>query len=199
MQLDYISLFSFVLVTTFTPGPNNISSASMGMLFGYKKTLKYLTGIATGFFIIMILCAYLASNILSVMPFAEPYLRCAGSIYILWLAIGTMRSTYVFGENNLVSNAFTKGFLLQLLNPKAIVYGLTIYSTFLSPVKNRIDFLTFFAAVFACTAFLATSTWAVFGSIIRERMKSDLFRKIINTLLSLLLVYTAIDLSGIFR
>jgi cysteine/O-acetylserine efflux protein len=31
-----------VLIASFTPGPSNISSASMGVLHGYKKTLNYL-------------------------------------------------------------------------------------------------------------------------------------------------------------
>ena len=39
---DLIPLISFVVVTTFTPGPNNISSASMGVLHGYRKTLNFL-------------------------------------------------------------------------------------------------------------------------------------------------------------
>ena len=42
--------FLFVMVTTFIPGPNNISSASIGVRYGYRETLKYLTGIAVGFF-----------------------------------------------------------------------------------------------------------------------------------------------------
>ena len=28
----------FVLVTTFTPGPGNIASAAMGMLYGYRRS-----------------------------------------------------------------------------------------------------------------------------------------------------------------
>jgi cysteine/O-acetylserine efflux protein len=50
---------SFVIVTTFTPGPNNISSASMAVMCGYKKTFNYLIGISSGFFVVMIACAYL--------------------------------------------------------------------------------------------------------------------------------------------
>ena len=36
MSIEMIPLISFVLVTTFSPGPNNISSASMGVLYGFR-------------------------------------------------------------------------------------------------------------------------------------------------------------------
>lgn len=46
LNIDFFATASFVLITAFTPGPNNISSASMGVLFGYHRTLAYLAGIA---------------------------------------------------------------------------------------------------------------------------------------------------------
>jgi cysteine/O-acetylserine efflux protein len=78
-----IPLISFVIVTTFTPGPNNISSASMGVLYGYKKTFNYLAGISAGFFVVMIACAYLSSTLLNIIPLAERYLRWLGAGYDL--------------------------------------------------------------------------------------------------------------------
>jgi len=197
MNIEIIPLISFVIVTTFTPGPNNISSASMGMLFGYKKTFNYLVGITSGFFVVMIACAYLSSALLTIIPVAEGYLRWVGAGYILWLAISLLRSNYSFSKSNGVMKAFTKGFILQLFNPKVAVYGLTLYSTFLAPISSRLDYLALLAAIFAFTAFVATSTWALCGVAIKNKLKNDSFRKIINMSLSLLLIYTAIELSGI--
>ena len=71
MNIDMIPLISFVIVTTFTPGPNNISSASMGVMYGYKKAFNYLVGIASGFFLVMIACAYLSSALLTFIPVKE--------------------------------------------------------------------------------------------------------------------------------
>lgn len=194
MNIDLIPLISFVIVTTFTPGPNNISSASMGVIYGYKKAFNYLVGIASGFFIVMIACAYLSSVLLTVIPLAERYLRWIGACYILWLAIGTLRSSYSFSETDQVAKAFTKGFILQLFNPKVAVYGLILYSTFLAPISNRLDYLSLSALVFAFTAFVATSTWALFGAAIKKKLKNSSFKKIVNISLSILLIYTAIEL-----
>lgn len=197
MNIDMIPLIYFVVITTFSPGPNNISSASMGISYGYKKTIHFLLGVTTGFFFVMLGCAYLSSTILSVMPASEKYLRWLGAVYIIWLAIGILRSGNSFQETKQPPKAFIKGFILQLFNPKVAVYGLALFSTFLAPVSNQTNLLSFFALGFALTAFAATSTWALCGAMIKNKLKHDLFRKSVNLLLFLLLVYTAIDLSGI--
>ena len=194
MNIEILPLLSFVVITTFTPGPNNISSASMGVLYGYKKTVNYLAGIASGFFVIMLACAYLSSSLLSVVPVAAYYLRWIGAGYIIWLAVCTLRSSYSFSESDAAAKAFTKGFILQLFNPKVAVYGLTLYSTFLLPIAGRLDYLSLSALTFAMTAFAATSTWAIFGAGIKQYLNDNRFQKIVNTTLCLLLVYTAVDL-----
>jgi cysteine/O-acetylserine efflux protein len=197
MNIEIIPLSSFVIVTTFTPGPNNISSASMGVMYGYKGTFIYLVGIASGFFFVMIACAYLSSALLAIIPVAERYLRWVGAGYILWLAIGILHSNYSISESNEVAKAFKKGFILQLFNPKVAVYGLTLYSTFLAPISSHLGYLSLSVVTFAFTAFVATSIWALFGAAIKKKLKNNSFRKIINTFLSILLIYTAIELSGI--
>ena len=197
MSIEMIPLASFVVVTTFTPGPNNISSASMGVMFGYRKTLNYLIGISVGFFVVMIACAYLSSALLNLLPAAERYLRWIGAGYILWLAAGILQSNPSASSSEQNAMAFTKGFMLQLFNPKVAVYGLTLYSTFLASISSRIDYLSISALSFALTAFAATSTWALFGAAIKKKLKNDMFRRIINISLAILLVYTAVELSGI--
>jgi len=197
MGIDLIPLVSFVLVTTFTPGPNNISSASMGVFYGYRDTVKYLAGIMVGFFLIMLLCAYVSSTLLKLMPSVEPVLRIIGSLYILWLAFGTARASYTFDNTDRPPMGFKKGFFLQTFNPKVAVYGLTLYSTFLATAAKNPLLLTVSALLFALTAFWATSTWALGGSAIRKHLHQDRVRMLVNTILVLLLIYTAFDLSGI--
>ena len=197
MDIDLIPLASFVMVTTFTPGPNNISSASMGVLYGYRNTLKYLMGIAAGFFLIMLLCAFVSNALLKFIPAAEPVLRIVGAAYILWLAIGTARASYAFNGAEPTPMGFKNGFFLQTFNPKVAVYGLTIYSTFLAPITAHHLVLTLFALLFAAIAFCSTSTWALCGAAIRTHLHQPGVRRLVNAVLVLLLVYTAFDLSGI--
>jgi cysteine/O-acetylserine efflux protein len=197
MDTDFVALVSFVLIASFTPGPNNITSASMGIIFGYKQTLKYLAGIVAGFFLVMLVCGWISATLLQVLPSFENILRLVGAIYILWLAYHTFKASYDFEEGQQIQLGFSKGFFLQLLNPKAIVYGLTVYSTLLGDRVTGLLPLLFSAIALAGVGFCAISTWTLFGASIRTYLNHSRVKQVLNTILSLLLVYTAVELSGI--
>jgi cysteine/O-acetylserine efflux protein len=197
MNIDMIPLLSFVLVTTFTPGPNNISSASMGVLYGYRKTLPYLVGITLGFCVVMFVCACLTNTLLAAVPKAEKVLRLVGAGYIGWLAIVMLKSNFSIPASGTGSRALTMDALLQLCNPKVAVYGLTLYSTFLAPISDRLDYLAFSAVLFAATSFMATSTWTLFGAAIKHALRNPATKTTINILLSFLPMVTAAALSDV--
>lgn len=197
MDTNFFTLASFVVITSFTPGPNNISSASMGILYGYKKTLNYLAGIVTGFFLVMIVCGWISATLREILPSFESILRLIGAIYILWLAYHTFRASYAFDESQQARLGFVNGFFLQLLNPKSIVYALTLYSTFLGGKISEVLPLFLSALALATVGFCAVSTWTLFGASIRAYLKRPRLNQFINTALALLLVYTAIELSGV--
>ncbi|KUK85720.1 MAG: Lysine exporter protein (LYSE/YGGA) [candidate division TA06 bacterium 34_109] len=70
--IDFDVLIPFVLITTFTPGPNNLSSASMSINFGIKKTMNYIYGIVTGFFLLLLLCGFFSNLLFTAVPSMEP-------------------------------------------------------------------------------------------------------------------------------
>ena len=202
MIIDLPALLPFALITTFTPGPNNISSAAMGVNFGYRRTLHYLLGISSGFFIVMCICGLLSGMLSEAIPGFERILSIVGALYIAWLAWHTLRASYSFSNKNKNSAesrplGYLNGLLLQLVNPKAIIYGITIYSVFLREMPVNAFSLNATALFFALLAFAATSTWALFGSLIRRFMGNNKIRLGINIALALLLLWTAVRISGL--
>ena len=192
MQVDMVSLFMFAFVTTFSPGPNTISSASMGLSFGYKRSFKYMLGIALGFFLIMLACSLLSVLIQAYLPRTVTLLSYIGSAYILYRAYHTFISGYSFAKGEGSPLGFGRGFMLQVVNPKVIILGLTVYTTFLLSMPHTWFNLFFSAFGFTMMSFTAVSTWARFGSLIGETMQNQRSRKIINTALALSLCYVAI-------
>jgi len=192
-----LPLLSFVLISTFTPGPSNISSASMAVLHGYRNTLKYQLGLAVGVFLLMLLSGWLSATLLSVFPAFEPIMRYAGATYILYLAFGILKASYTFTETDAKPLGFVHGFVLQILNPKLIVYAFTLFSAFLASITNNVAFLILTVTLLAAISFCATSVWALFGTAIKIHLHNPRWRTVINIILSLSLVYTAISLTGI--
>jgi cysteine/O-acetylserine efflux protein len=197
MQIQWVALCSFVVVTTFTPGPNNISAMTLGISAGYRKSLPFLAGIVAGFFGVMCLCALVAAAVLSTFPRLQVYLRIGGSLYIAWLAIHTFLGSFKSDPEGKPALGFANGLLLQLLNAKVIIYGLTLYSTFLSALSNRPFLLALSAAVFAVVGFSSTSAWALLGSTFTRLLSNTLVRRVTAGVLALVLLFSAIDSSGI--
>ena len=196
MEFDLFTTLSFIIITSFTPGPNNISCASMGLNYGYKKTLPYIFGITSGFFFIMVICDLLTITFRQYLSDFEFILSIIGACYILYLAFHISMANYSFANSNQKPLRFINGMALQILNPKVIIYGLTIFSTFLFDVPVSIIKLVVLPLLFAFIAFFAVSTWAVFGNLIRKYVNNRT-RTVLNIILALMLVYTALHMVNI--
>ena len=197
MSIDLFPVISFVFITTFTPGPANISSASMGVLHGYKGTLKFLFGLVSGFFIIMSLSGLISATLLRFFPALEPALRYIGAAYILYLAFSILKASYTFEAGDVKPMGYIHGLVLQVSNPKMLVYAFTLFSTFLASIAGNLSLLLLVVPLLALTAFCATSTWALFGTVIKTYLHSPRAKMTVNIILSLFLVYAAIELTGI--
>jgi cysteine/O-acetylserine efflux protein len=186
-----------VLISTFTPGPSNISSASSAALHGYKNTLNYQGGLAAGVFFVMVLSGWISTTLLGIFPALEPVLRYVGAGYILYLALGILKASYTFTNQNVRPFGLGHGLMLQVLNLKLIVYAFTLFSAFLAPITGNLALVVLAAVLLAATSFGATSTWALFGNAIKTYLRSLRLKVAVNILLSLSLIYSAITLVGI--
>ena len=198
MTTSLLPILSYILISTFTPGPSNISSASLAVLHGYKNTLKFQAGLAAGVFLLMFISGLLSGTIVKIFPSFEPVMRYFGAAYILYLAFGILKASYTFTEKDSKPLGFVHGFLLQILNPKLFVYAFTLFSAFLASRIQNISVLFLVVMFLAVVAFCATSTWALFGTAIRTQLQQPRLKLVVNIILSLSLVYTAISLTGLF-
>jgi cysteine/O-acetylserine efflux protein len=196
MPTYLVAAVPYILITTFTPGPSNISSASMGVRYGFKSTLTYLFGLAAGFFLVMILSGWISSTILESFPVLEPLFRYLGAAYILYLAFSILKESYTFKEVHPKPMGFGHGILLQIVNPKLIVYAITLFSGLLAPFIESTPRLLSAVVLLTVTSFCATAVWALFGTAIKSYLHSARIKAALNIVLSLLLVLTAVQLAG---
>jgi len=192
-----LPVLSYILISSFTPGPSNISSASLAVLHGYKNTLRYQAGLAAGVFLLMFMSGLLSTTLVRNFPAVEPILRYLGAVYILYLAFGILKASYTFTETESKPLGFLHGLTLQLLNPKLFIYAFTLFSAFLASMTKDVTILLGVVTFLAVVAFCAASTWALFGTAIKTHLHNPHLKTVINIILSLSLVYTAISLTGI--
>jgi cysteine/O-acetylserine efflux protein len=199
MPIDLPAVLVFVAVTTLTPGPNTILGASIGALHGYRRAVPFMLGVATGFLVIMLLCATLSSLLTGALPAVMPVLRWLGAAYIVYLAVGVYR-----GSGGLLAEttagpplSFAKGCALQFVNPKVMVFGMTVYAAFLAPALDQLWVVAGSAPLLALVAFLTVSAWAAAGHGIRRWVRTPRRARLVGAVLALALVWTAVDLAGL--
>lgn len=197
MPTNLLSIISYVLISTFTPGPSNISSASMAVIHGYKKTINFQIGLALGVFCLMAISGLFSATLTKLFPSIEPVLRYVGATYILYLAFAVLKASYSISNESAKPLGISKGFMLQVLNPKLTVYAFTLFSGFLVSLAMSTTLLLFTAVLLAATSFCATSLWALFGTAIQTYLRHSRTRIVVNVALSLSLVYAALSLIGI--
>ena len=169
----------------------------MGIIHGYKRSLKYLFGIMLGLTIVMLLSAGVARVMLDIFPTYESILRVVGALYILWMAYGALRMTYDSKEEQRPPFSFIEGILLQFLNIKVILVGMTIYASYLLPIVGNFTPMLITAFGLGVRAFLVNSVWLLFGSVLRKFLNRPYVGKIFNLIIAAMLVYNAADLVGL--
>ena len=195
-MINLISFLSYVFVTAFTPGPNNIMSMINAKQYGFKKSLNFNLGIFVGFIIIMIACSYFNLILFNIMPKIEGFVGVFGAIYMLYLAYKIVFSTDISTDmDNKRTNTFFVGLKLQFVNPKVILYGITTIATFIIPIYKSNFALILFAMFLAFIGFIGTLCWALFGALFQNFLTK--YNKQFNIVMGLLLVYCSISISGL--
>lgn len=182
-------------LTVWSPGPNNILLLSTASKYGLKKNMKFMLGIWTGSLSLMILCGLLGSFLASVVPEIRPVMTWVGAGYLLYLAWQTYRRLPPGEGDTQKEPSYVMGIFLQLINVKIIIYGLTMFSSFILPYEQRPLFLLFYAFYLMTMGAIGNLIWAFAGNILKKFYKEHY--KLVNVIMALLLVWCALRVIGV--
>lgn len=189
---NFTAFFSYVIITTFTPGPNNIMAMSNASRYGFKNSIGFNAGVFFGFLIVMVLSSFLSVTLYKLIPSIKPVMTFVGALYILWLAWKIYKSKpHTEDKSQNSTNTFIAGLLLQFVNVKVIIYCITIASNFIVPYYKSIFALSLFSLFLPFVSFLSTCSWSLFGSIFQKFLVKN--EGIVNIIMALLLVYCAVS------
>ncbi|WP_232697198.1 LysE family transporter [Brevibacillus daliensis] len=191
--MPLFSFLLFVFITSFTPGPNNIMAMAFANKHGFKKTIKFCLGVGVGFFVITLLCSFLNIILTSVMPIIEFPLTIFGVGYMLFLAFKILTSKdNDSGNDEGNRNFFLIGILLQFVNPKGILFGITVVATFILPNYTSYFSYILFSLFLGMVGLMSTFSWSLFGSIFQKLLLQ--YRQQFNIIMAVLLVYSAFSI-----
>ena len=184
-----LSLLSFSISMTITPGPNNVMVTASGVNFGYKKTLPHILGITFGFPFMVVLIGLGLGSVFKSFPVIHHILKYIGATYLLYLAwkIATFSSVNNNGDRN-KPFTFWQAVIFQWVNPKAWVMAVGAIAAFTSIGRDVFLEVLLIAFVFCIVCFPCVSLWAFLGTNIKRLLTTDYYRKVFNISMAFLLV-----------
>jgi threonine/homoserine/homoserine lactone efflux protein len=188
----FVALVSYYFVMYVTPGPNNAMVLASGVKFGFFKTIPHISGITIGHIIQLVLVCFGLGKIFQIFPTIQTILKMICAIYLLYLGYKIIGSVSKIKEDDSRPLKFHEAALFQIVNPKAWTISSMAASGFLPKDGSLILSIFFIAAVALIICPLSISPWAAFGSAIRNLVKNNKLKALIEYLLAFLLLVTAI-------
>lgn len=187
--MNITSFLMYCFIITATPGPTNVVILSTTQNYGIKKGLHFSYGSTIAFFILLVLSAFLNTLFSTWVPKVLLIMQIIGTSYMLYLAYQIYKMDISSDDDNKSGN-FKSGFLMQFLNPKVVLFTMTVFPSFVLPYYE--SFFALLLSVLAITiiGFIAFLLWVLFGAIFKQFLQNH--KKVVNVFMAFCLIYAAI-------
>ncbi|MED4554924.1 LysE family translocator [Lysinibacillus capsici] len=187
--MNITSFLMYCFIITVTPGPTNIVILSTTQNYGMKRGLHFSYGSTIAFFILLVLSAFLNTLFSTWIPNVLFIMQVVGTAYMIYLAYQIYNMDTTDASENKAGN-FSSGFLMQFLNPKVVLFTMTVIPSFVLPYYNSTVALSLSVVAITIIGFIAFLLWVLFGAIFKQFLQNH--KKIVNVFMTICLVYAAI-------
>lgn len=185
----FLALVVFAVVTSITPGPNNIMLMASGVNFGFRRTIPHMLGIGVGFLSLLLGVGFGLGALLTAFPAVHIALKIAGGAYLLYLAyrVAMARSMGEADGSSARPLTLLEAAAFQWVNPKAWVMAITGIAVYSSPESPFLS-VVLVSVAFALVNLPCVSSWAAFGVALRGFLSDPTRLKWFNITMGLALV-----------
>lgn len=190
----FISFLIYASITAITPGPSNILTLNAIVNYGYKRSAKLIYGIYVGYFAVMAMCGLVSNILILLHPNMLTFLKIFGALYIFYLAykIATSKPS---NDNEEVKDShisFFNGFILQFINIKIILYGITIFTSYVLPFYTQFYMTLIFIVLTGAIGSFGTFLWVITGKVFQKFLQKHY--KIANSVMAILLALSGVQI-----
>lgn len=157
----------YCIINAFTPGPGNILALNTVSNYGWKKGKPLFFGIFAGYYAVQMICALFVYGVGALLPDVLSVLKYIGAVYILWLAVHIAISRPAV-DTAAGSASFWKGFMLQFVNVKIYMFGITALTGYVTDYSTALIILSGFELLIATIGTAATASWIGIGMLIQK-------------------------------
>ena len=194
MNLELIELLPamiiFCLISTITPGPNNLLLAHSSAHFGIKKTLRHVLGIRLGMTSLHIAILLGLGELFHLWPVMHKVCTIIAAMYIIYMAykIAFAKSHKSTSHGNPMS--IKQAALFQLINPKSWAVLITGSSVFTLTGDLFWPSAILGVLIFNVATLPGTFMWISIGKLVSHKLQQPRFNRFFNMTMGMLLLTT---------
>lgn len=178
MILDPLTLLAFIpagLALNLTPGADMMFCLGLGLRAGPRPALAASAGISAGGMVHVTLAGLGLGAMIAALPWAFDAIRWIGVAYLLWLAWNALNQTPQSPTITPMSavRAFRQGMLVNLTNPKVILFVLAFVPQFIDPARAILPQFLIYGLVLALGGFVINGAVGVFAGVLGRRFATS--------------------------
>lgn len=188
------SMAAFALASSITPGPVNIVALSSGAQFGFRASLRHVSGATLGFTLLLVLIGLGLHELLLLWPFLTRAIQLFGVAFLLFMAYRLAADNgQLSTDGTSRAPSMVYGAIMQWLNPKAWLACVAGMGAFAANGEALLVWQ--FAAVYLVICYLSIACWAYVGTFLRHYLSHPAGMRLFNRTMALLLAGSAAYLS----
>jgi threonine/homoserine/homoserine lactone efflux protein len=194
----YAAFLGVMAVMAITPGPANVFSVANGVQRGKAGALLGVVGMNAATLVWFGAAALGLGALVVAFPQVFRLISIAGALYVVWLGVNALRGAYRTAADpdhpalRLGRSALVDGFMVQIANPKAILFFTAVLPPFLDPARPAAPQLALFALATIGMDVVSMSAYGLGGAALARRMSEPRFRRGFAVFTGLLLVAAAV-------
>jgi threonine/homoserine/homoserine lactone efflux protein len=174
-MIDPVLFLAFVpvaLALNLTPGADMMFCFAQGMKGGPRPAIAASAGISVGSMVHVLLAGLGLGALVAAFPWVFGAIRWVGAGYLAWLAWKTFRTPLLVAEAPpaRTTRAFRDGLIVNLSNPKVILFILALLPQFVDPARPVLPQFLACGAVIAAGGFVVNALVGAFSGGIGRRL-----------------------------
>lgn len=191
-----LSMFTFSLSMSISPGPVNLTILSSSMNYGAKKTFAFISGATIGFTLLLASVCFGLYQVLLMYPILLDVITLFGTALLVWMGWNILlakgESIQTKTEDRVVIPTFMQGALMQWLNPKAwiaAVAGTALFSA------GKFEYtLALFVCVYFIVCYFSLWIWGIAGEKLAGLLNVGHRARVFNILMGLVLIIISLEM-----
>ncbi|MGR3461735.1 MAG: LysE family translocator [Roseovarius sp.] len=178
MIVEPLTLLAFIpaaLALNLTPGADMMFCLGLGLRAGPRPAIAASAGISAGGMVHVTLAGLGLAAAIAAFPLALDVIRWLGVAYLLWLAWGALRQGPVRAQARAMgaARAFREGMVVNLLNPKVILFVLAFIPQFVDPAHAILPQFLVYGLVLALGGLIINGAVGLFAGGLGRRLATS--------------------------